>query len=105
MENNEEYAQIDELSKIAPVIVMVGAEWCPPCQVTKPIFFDLKQKYKNKKLLFVELDDNRDFADSHEVSGVPAFIIFSGGEEIRRTSGRQTEEQLLQFIGEDNGQG
>lgn len=103
-ERNEEVVEIDQLSMEKPVIVMIGQHTCPPCQATGPIFSELITRYKTKKLGYVELEENREFADSHEVKEIPLFIMFHNGEEVRRMKGRKTEEELVQFIGEDNGQ-
>jgi thioredoxin-like negative regulator of GroEL len=102
-ERNEETVEIDQLSMEKPVVVMIGQSTCPPCQATGPIFTKLIAKYKTKKLGYVELEENREFADSHEVKVIPLFIMFHKGEEVRRMVGSKSEEELIEFIGEDNG--
>jgi len=101
--DTEAEVELNELSYEKPVIVMVGQRGCPPCEATLPAFANLITKYKTKYLGFVEVTENEDFIDISGVGEVPAFIKLLDGEEVERIVGRKTEQELIEFIGEDNG--
>ena len=95
--------ELFELSHERPVVVMVGQRGCPPCEATLPHFANLITKYATKYLGFVEVTENEDFIGISEVGEVPVFIKLENGEEVGRIIGRKTEQELIEFIGEDNG--
>lgn len=72
------------------VIVYVGAKWCGPCQVYKPIFEEKAKDYKDVVFCEFFTSDgwgNGEFEkirDKYNFSAVPKTILFKNGKEVHR---------------------
>jgi thioredoxin 1 len=73
------------------------ADWCNPCERTRPIVEDLN-KDSYTKFQFIDVDDNGDLCKKFEIKSVPTFILIKDGVEIKRMNGSKTKEQLQEFI-------
>jgi thioredoxin 1 len=78
-------------------ILYFTAEWCNPCQRTKPIAEDLDRDGVIK-FQFIDADDNGDLCRKFEIKAVPTFILIEDGKEVRRMNGAKTREQFEEFI-------
>ncbi len=78
-------------------ILYFTAEWCNPCQRTKPIAEELDRD-NVIKFQFIDADDNGDLCRKFEIKAVPTFILIEDGKEIRRMNGAKTKEQFEEFI-------
>lgn len=94
---------LQELSLEKPVVVMVGQRGCPPCEAILPGFVDLYSKYDNVYLGFVDILENKEFVETAEIGEVPVLIKLIDGNEVARSVGYKTKEQIIEFIGVDNG--
>jgi len=82
-----------------PVLVDFWASWCPPCKMMEPLISKLAKEYDGKvKFTKVNVDQHRQLASNHHISGVPTIIIFKTGKEIQRLVGAQSKEQLKRII-------
>jgi len=86
-----------------PVLVDFWAEWCMPCLVMAPIVESLAKKYAGKALFAkVNVDENPGLAMRFGIYGIPTFIIFVNGKEVRRIVGAVgkagLEAELSKFI-------
>jgi len=55
-----------------PLVVLIGASWCGPCQQVKPLYPALRQRGA-----FVHLDMDRDLeAKDMDVAKLPTLIVF-----------------------------
>ncbi len=91
--------EIDEISKSKKVVVMIGASWCGPCKLKKPVFLQLKEKHQNIHMEFIDGDDEPEFKQEHLVKAYPTFIILENCNELRRFEGaKQTMLQLEEWI-------
>ena len=71
------------------------SEWCPPCKVMGPVFDQIAGEMGDG-VSFGKMDiaANPQTPGSRGVMAVPTFIIFKGGEEIRRFSGITPKEKF-----------
>ena len=74
-----------------PVLVDFWAEWCPPCRMMNPTVESLAAQYKVCK---VNIDTNQPLAVKFRVEAVPTFLVFKGGQVVRRYQGVTPEATL-----------
>lgn len=92
-----------------PLLVLITAEWCPPCQVMKKTTIpELMQKsaFKDFHYSTVDLDEESTLArELIGTRGVPQLIMFEKqeGKWIRRyLRGIQTTETVEAFVAQAN---
>lgn len=89
--DNIEYFE-DILEDEHRTVVMVAADWCAPCQRTKPGFEELDSERDIECFVMVDLDECPELAAHLRIRSVPTIIFFEGGEEVgRRQSGTKAE--------------
>lgn len=82
-----------------PVLVDFWASWCPPCKMMQPVVDKLSLKVGDWADVFsVNIDRCPGLAGQFQVSGVPTFISYAGGQAIDRRTGALTEGQLLNLL-------
>jgi thioredoxin-like negative regulator of GroEL len=95
----DKITEIDNLSKTQRVVTMVGASWCGPCKLKKPIFLKYVGTINGTHLEFIDVDDEPEFKEIHKVETLPTFIAFEDGDEVSRFVGAKlTQAQLENFI-------
>ena len=51
------------------------------------------------KVCKLDIDSAMEIARKYHVMSIPTFLIFEGGEVVKRTVGGQTKAELLAFVG------
>jgi thioredoxin 1 len=77
-------------------ILYFTADWCNPCQRTKPFAEELIRDGANIK--FIDADSEMEMVKNFKVMSVPTYIVLKSGEEIYRATGAKTKEQLKELI-------
>lgn len=75
------------------------ADWCGPCKKVRPIVEDLKKE--GFQFQMIDADYEQLLVKRFEVKSVPTFILFKNEKEIKRITGAQSKESLLEFIGNE----
>ena len=70
------------------------ADWCAPCKRTKPIVEELNRESADVRFQIIDVDIEVELTRKFEIRTVPTFIVIQNGQEINRTTGPQTKEQL-----------
>lgn len=86
--------------RVAEGVTLVDfwAPWCGPCRMQMPIIEEtVGMLPPGVKIAKVNVDEAGDLARRFEISGVPTWIVFRDGREIRRTGGVQSREDLLEM--------
>jgi thioredoxin 1 len=78
------------------IVFYFTAEWCSPCKKTRPVVEDLKKE--GFQFQIIDADYEQLLAKRFEVKSVPTFILIENEKEIKRITGAQTKESLLEFI-------
>jgi len=101
--NTSEIKDLDAALKTKlPVVLKLGAEWCPPCKKMKPIISELS-KEENGKVVFLDIDieKNRALSGKYQIRLIPTIIIFDKtGKEKFKTEGFMSKEDLLNKLKE-----
>lgn len=88
------------ISSAIPVLVDFWASWCPPCKMVEPVLSDLANMLEGKiKIAKINVDQNPESAHRFKVQGVPTFVFFINGTEIKRGIGAHSKEQLMSMMG------
>lgn len=80
-------------------VLYFTAEWCNPCQRTKPIAEELKRDGVID-FMFIDADSETDLIKKFEIKSIPTYILIEDGQEVKRMNGAKTKQDFLDFIGE-----
>jgi thioredoxin-like negative regulator of GroEL len=90
-----------------PIIVMVGTDWCGPCQtMKKKILPQVRERGLLKKVAFAIVNADREHELAQRLTGggpIPQLVMFrktSEGWKRRKLVGGQSVEQVQEFIKE-----
>jgi thioredoxin-like negative regulator of GroEL len=78
-------------------VLYFTAEWCNPCQRTKPIAEELKRD-GIIDFVFVDADSEIELVQKFGIKSIPTYILLNDGIEVKRMNGAKTKEQFLEFI-------
>ncbi len=91
IEVNKDNYDIEVLQAALPVMVDFWSPQCRPCLALMPGVEDLEQKYAGK-IKVAKLNaaaGNRMLCAKLRVMGLPSFVFYKNGAEIKRLSGEQ----------------
>ena len=85
-----------------PVLVDFWGPRCKPCMALMPSVEELEKEYEGKlKVGKLNADGNRMLCARLRVMGLPTFLLYKGGEEVKRMSGEDiTKNQIKEAIDE-----
>jgi thioredoxin 1 len=89
----------EKINKGEKIILKLGAQWCGPCKMLKPIFEKVaNENTTDVQMYTLDVDLNREIAMSLGVRSVPTIKMFNAGEVIDTKVGMQSETQLNDMI-------
>jgi thioredoxin 1 len=76
-------------------VVDFFSEWCPPCKAMEPVIQKIAQELGDT-VSFGKIDVgvNMQTPTQYGVMAVPTFIIFKGGQEVKRLTGMNPKDKF-----------
>ncbi|RJS50058.1 thioredoxin domain-containing protein [Bacillus sp. PK3_68] len=88
IEVNKENFESEVLQADQPVIVDFWGPSCQPCLKLMPEVEALSEAYGDQvKIVKLNSAENRRVCINHRVMGLPAFLVFKDGKEVKRIAG------------------
>jgi thiol-disulfide isomerase/thioredoxin len=78
-------------------VLYFTAEWCNPCQRTRPIAEEL-QKDGFIDFIFVDADTEIELLEKFGIRSVPTYVLLEDGREVKRMNGAKTRQEFLDFV-------
>jgi thioredoxin 1 len=78
-------------------VLYFTAEWCNPCQRTRPIAEELK-KDGMIDFIFVDADTEIELLKKFGIKSVPTYVLLEDGREVKRMNGAKTRQEFLDFV-------
>jgi thioredoxin 1 len=83
------------LGTALPVLVDVGADWCPPCKMIAPHVAALARDYAGRlRVGELDADAHPALIQQYQVMGLPTLLLFVDGQLVQRMIGYQPRERL-----------
>ncbi|NOQ47819.1 MAG: thioredoxin [Methanococcoides sp.] len=77
-----EMQQIDDALVNGPVLLKIGAEWCPPCTQLDPVLDELARDYEGRaSIMYIDTEHTPVLAGKFKYYSIPDTTIIAGIED------------------------
>jgi thioredoxin 1 len=97
------YATLEEeiAGADVPVLVEVGADWCPPCRLMAPVVAAVAAEQADRlRVIEVDADEHPEVRARFGVHSVPTLLLFRDGRLVGRLVGARPKARLVKELAE-----
>lgn len=87
-----------EETKDGVVLTDFWATWCGPCKMQAPILDQLSEERQDVKFTKMDVDQNKEVAQSLGIMAIPTLLIQKDGKVVDRITGYTPKEKLNQIL-------
>jgi thioredoxin 1 len=82
------------------VLVEVGATWCGPCKLLRPIVQKIAEDHRGSlRVAEMDVDDSPGIMIRYGVRSAPTLLVFENGRKVAQHVGLTTRERILELVG------
>ena len=100
IEINKSNFETEVLNSEKKVLVDFSANWCGPCKMLKPIIEEVAENNDKVKIVSINIDEEEELSEKYNVLSIPCLILFANGQEIKRSVGLISKEDIETLIGD-----
>lgn len=95
----ENFAQVVQASRRAPVLMDFWADWCQPCKQLMPLLAKLADEYQGRFFLAkVNTEETQELAAQLGIRSIPTCKLFVNGQPVDEFSGALPEQAIRDFL-------
>ena len=79
-------------------VVDFWADWCQPCHMMMPTYNKIAAEISDVHFFKANIEENNKLTKTHNITAIPAILIFKNGQIVNRLAGIQTETKLRAAI-------
>lgn len=96
---NKENFKSEVIDSNQSVLVDFYAQWCGPCKMLRPIIDEIAGENSTVKFVSIDIDEEIELAEKYNVSSVPCLVLFEKGNEVKRSVGLISKDDIVDLIG------
>lgn len=86
------------VAKDKNVLVDFTATWCGPCRVLKPRIAELAENNPDLKVIYVDIDKNKQLANALNIRSIPLVHVYKNGKLANQSLGLISSARLRKLI-------